>query len=259
MDYGVCMPLDLTAVIINKNGRATLKACIESLRWCPHILVADDASSDDSVRIARELRVDTIRLRVTQSFAQKRNEALSYVRTSWVLFIDVDEVVSSTLQVSITKALHKESTINGYYIKRDDVFMGKALHHGETGNMWLLRLARKDNGKWKRSVHEVWDIKGKTEKLMPGSLLHTPHPTLESFFEKVNRYTDEEVHVRTRHGTPSYFILFTQLILFPKGKFLYNFFYLRGYEDGFVGLCHAYCMSLYSLVVRIKMIEFKRK
>ena len=74
----------------------------------------------------------------------------------------------------------------GYLFKRDDYIFGKKLNYGETASVRLLRLARKSAGKWRRNVHEVWDVQGRT-KTLKNSLQHYPHQTLKEFIKEKNR------------------------------------------------------------------------
>ncbi|PWU23713.1 hypothetical protein C5B42_02060 [Candidatus Cerribacteria bacterium 'Amazon FNV 2010 28 9'] len=252
------MNLPLTIVIINKNSEQTLTATLGSLSFASSILIADDGSTDRSREIAREFGTKVISLHPTHSFAQKRNEALSHVTTPWTFFIDSDEICTQELAASITDIVTSEHSADGYYIHRNDVFMGVPLLYGETGHMWLLRLARTDSGIWERDVHEVWKVNGTIRKIKQGILLHAPHPTLDSFFSMVNIYTELEVKERSKHP-PSLFALYLQVWSFPLAKFFVNVCVRQGWRDGFEGIAHAYCMSIYSLVVRIKMIEYLRK
>lgn len=243
----------LSAIVLCKNEATALASCLLSLQFCDQIIVADDGSSDDSVKIARKHGAKVYTLTPTDSFAAKRNQALLQVDKGWVLFVDADEVVTPQLAASIQKAVRR-SDVNGFLISRSDVFMGKRLLYGEAGNMWLLRLARVSSGTWKRTVHEVWNVKGGVGRIHQGELRHVSHPTLTSFFEKINRYTDLEARERRKHH-PHAFILWLQLFVYPVGKFVWNYIALWGYLDGVVGLCHAYCMSMHSLLVRIKTLE----
>ncbi len=143
----------------------------------------------------------------------------------------------------------------GWYLKRTDWFMGVQLQFGETANMWLLRLGKVNAGTWKRSVHEVWEISGETQRLQRGVLEHHPHPTLTSFFAKLNRYSTIEAEARTRGKDVTVSRVFLELVLFPVGKFLQHVFLFQGIRDGYAGVIHAYWMALYSLMLRIKMLE----
>lgn len=248
----------LTAIILVKDGAQTLEATLQSLLWCGEIIVADDASSDDSVEIAARYDATIMHQKPTSSYAAKRNQALKHVHTPWVLFVDCDEVVTKDLRNAIEKAM-KEKDTQGWYIKRNDWFMGKRLLYGETAHMWLLRLARVNAGRWKRDVHEVWDISGKTRRLDGGVLEHHPHPTLTSFFAKLNRYSTLEAAARATHKQLTISRVFMELLSFPVGKFLQHVILFQGIRDGYAGVIHAYWMALYSLMLRIKMLECIRE
>ena len=125
-------------------------------------------------------------------FAKERNELLKKVESDWVFFVDSDEVISPVLRQEINQAV--SNSTNGYYVTRRDFLFGKELKHGEFsragwfGNAKILRLGRKNAGKWKRSVHEYWDIKGKVGTLK-NPLFHYPHPDLRSFIKNINYFS----------------------------------------------------------------------
>lgn len=248
----------VTAIILCKNGAATLGSALESVAFCEHVIMGDDNSTDSSIEIAKSHRVDVIKVPDGLGFAQKRNFLLEYVRTPWALFIDVDEIVTPTLRDELGTIAWSSETRNGFFIKREDVFMGKKLRYGETAQTTLLRLARVGTGKWERSVHELWAINGETTTLS-GVLEHHSHPNLEEFFEKINRYTQEEATVRVPHAhkpQPFYqFLVFVQLFVYPTGKFVQNYLLRRGFLDGFPGFIMAWMMSFHSLCVRIQVLE----
>lgn len=245
----------LTAIVLCYNAEDTLLPCLNSLKFADEVLVADDGSSDESVKIAKEAGAKVIHLNPSESFAEKRNQTLAHVHTGWVLFVDADEVVTSALARKIRSAL-EYSDADGFFLARRDIFLGRHLSHGETGSMWLLRLARVDRGQWKRTVHEVWDVSGRVVKLSGGELLHTPHPTIASFIDTLNLYTDLEI--RERSGSVAPPVVWLQLFTYPAAKFIQNYFFRLGFLDGIPGFIHAYCMSLHSLLTRIKILEYVR-
>lgn len=259
----------LTGIVICKDGAETLAACLESLSFCDQILVADDGSRDESVSIAKSHGANIFELSPTDSFAEKRNQALERVKAGWILFLDADERISKRLASEIKKAI-TTSDVNGFYLQRRDVFLGSKLHFGEVGILGalgvggvgsggkLLRLVRAAKGKWERQVHEVLLVSGVCKSLDKGEIIHTPHPSLESFIESINRYTDLEVRERAKIKKPSSLFAWLQLFFYPPAKFGVNYFLRLGLLDGLPGLIHAYFMSLYSLLVRIKILEYVR-
>jgi glycosyltransferase involved in cell wall biosynthesis len=245
----------LTAIVICKDGGETLRACLISLNFCDQVIVADDGSTDSSTEIARYYGVKLIRLEPTDSFAKKRNQTLKFVKEGWVLFIDADEKVSPELARAIESKLSATDS-DGYFLKRSDFFLGKKLLNGETGSMWLLRLARFQAGEWERHVHETWAVTGRLGRIGKGEILHTPHPNIDSFLDSINRYTTLEIyHRKTKTNR---YVTWLQLFLYPPGKFFFNYIFKRGFMDGTPGFIHAYIMSLHSLLVRIKILEYAR-
>ena len=129
--------------------------------------------------------------------------------------------------------------------------MHKQLKYGETSQVWLLRLARKHAGEWKRPVHETWSVSGSVGKL-EHPLDHKPHESIAAFMNKINLYTSLEAHYRKRQGESfSWFAL----LLFPLGKFFANYILAQGYRDGYPGFSMAMIMSIHSLSVRVKQYE----
>ncbi|MCL4397573.1 hypothetical protein M1403_00940 [Patescibacteria group bacterium] len=180
-------------------------------------------------------------------FAAERNILLEKAEADWVLFVDSDEEVTAELEEEISRLDNK---YYGYYIRRKDFFLGKWLRHGETGNIKLLRLGKKDAGQWKRSVHEYWDIKNAAT--LKNYLLHDPHTTIADFISKINYYTDIDARELVREGkTFSYWRVVTN----PAAKFFQNYLWRLGFLDGAAGFVHAFMMSFQSLVVRVKQYE----
>lgn len=243
----------LTAVVICKDAGETLRACLLSLNFCDKVMVADDGSSDSSTEIARYYDVNLIRLEPTDSFSEKRNQTLKHIKEGWVLFIDADEKISPELAKAIESKLDS-SDCDGYFLKRSDFFLGKKLTYGETGSMWLLRLARFEAGQWQRRVHETWAVSGRIGRIESGEIIHTPHATLESFMDSINRYTTLEIEERKTKNNIG--LLWFQLFTYPSAKFVVNYLFKLGLLDGIRGFIHAYMMSLHSLLVRIKMLEY---
>lgn len=239
--------MTITAVILTKNNQTTLQRLITSLSWCHEIIVIDDQSTDNTIKLAKQSGARVLSRSLRHNFAAQRNFGLKQVRTDWVLFIDSDEIVTPPLAREI-KSTITTSIYSAYSLRRLDIFLGKKLRFGETGHINLLRLARINAGRWHRPVHEIWRIKGSVGQLK-SPLYHSPHPTLAGFFNKINHYTDIEAGYRRRQ-----FDLF-ELIFYPPGKFFYNYFIKLGFLDGIPGLIMAVMMSLHSLLVRIKLYE----
>ena len=249
----------ISAVVLAKNEEKNIKECFKNLLWCDEIIVIDDNSEDRTIEIAKGLGATVFGHPLNNDFSEQRNFGLSKAKNEWVLFIDADERVTSLLrdeikdQISLRPELRARAKIkdsyDGFYIKRRDFMWGRELKHGETGNIKLLRLARKDAGDWEGKVHEEWKIKGKIREL-ENPILHYPHRTITEFLKKINFYTDIRAKELYEKGVK---VNFFSIIAYPKAKFFVNYFLKLGFLDGMPGLLVAFLMSFHSFLVRGKL------
>lgn len=245
----------ISAVILTKNEENNIIDCLESLLWCDEIVIVDDESRDRTLEIIKNLKNENIEIftrPLENNFSAQRNFGLSKANGEWVLFVDADERIPNALQGEIgyvTYDYGREQKLHGYFVKRRDVMWGKELNYGESGNIKLLRLARKNSGVWEGKVHEVWKVKGKTGELR-NPLMHYPHQSITEFMREINFYTDIRAQELFQKRTRVYW---WSIIMYPLGKFLLNYFVRRGLLDGIQGFVFAVLMSFHSFLVRGKL------
>lgn len=247
--------MNTSAVILTKNEEENIKECINGLTFCDEIIVIDDNSSDKTAEIAGNLGGKVFVRNLNDDFAGQRNFGLEKANNKWVLFIDADERVSGELKKEMLKEIESpENPHVGYTFKRDDYIWGKKLNHGETANISLLRLARKSAGKWVRSVHEVWTVTGRT-KTLKNPLKHYPHQTLREFIDDINFHSDLHAEANYKEGKISNL---AKIVIWPKGKFFYNYFFKLGFLDGMEGFVFALMMSFHSFLSWSKLWVIQR-
>ena len=147
-----------------------------------------------SVGFADEVMVEEVKATI-KDFAKVRNDVLRRAKNEWVMFVDSDEKVTPALAGEIQKKGDSLKDINGFYLKRRDRFLGKWLRFGETASVRLLRLGRKDAGRWERPIHETWMIGERTEELK-NPILHYSHQSVDGMAEKLDRYAEIEAEYR---------------------------------------------------------------
>jgi len=221
----------VSAIVLSQKKDKKLKNTLDSLTWCQQVIVINKPEIKD--------------------FSKVRNLVMKKATQPWILYVDSDEIVTDQLAQEIKSSI-KSKKINGFYLKRQDVFLGKTLNFGETANVRFIRLAQKNTGKWLRPVHEVWQIKGKTQTLRY-PLLHYPHDSINKFYHKVTKYAQIEADFRIKTNPSSQSKILLQLLLFPPLKFIFNYIFRLGFLDGFPGLVMASMMSLHSALVRINL------
>jgi len=238
----------ISAIVLTKNEENNIKSCLNGLKFCDEVIVVDDNSTDDTLKIAKKEGSRVYKRNLNNDFSGQRNYALSLASYDWILFVDADEIVSPELAKEISTRLKKNGNVNGFYFKRRDIFLGKELKYGETGFLRIIRLAKRGSGEWKSSVDELWDVKGNIETFK-NPLLHNSHPDLTQFLNTINerstlnarRFYQEGVRISLKEWLKPFF------------KFIDNFIFKLGFLDGTAGFVFAILMSLHSFLVRGKL------
>lgn len=233
----------LSAVVLTKNSEKQIHETLKSLSFCDEVIIIDDYSTDNTVIIAQKYKAVIFKRKLSNDFSSQRNFGLEKARNEWVLFVDSDEVISDKLKNKICKAIN-QNEYSGFYIKRVDLFLGKSMKGGEFGDIYLLRLAKKDSGKWQRLIHEQWDVNGKKGRIYE-PILHKSHINLKSFVTKLNNYSQLHYIENSKEKKKTWYI---KSIIYPFGKFFYNFILKRGYRDGVHGFVAAVLMSMHSFL-----------
>lgn len=254
----ICVKIEvmISAVILTKNEEKNIKDCLKSLSWCDQLVVVDDFSTDSTREIAEKMGAIVYGRHLQDNFSAQRNFALSKTKGDWIFFIDADERVTPILKKEIQSTINNQQlAIKAFYLKRKDKFLGKWLKHGETASVRLLRLAKKNTGKWQGNIHEVWQVKGKT-KTLKHPILHDRQITISSFLKRINHYSTIRAKELFNQGEKTNLFL---IIAFPVGKFIHNYFFKLGFWDGFSGFAIAFFMSFHSLLARCKLYHLWQK
>jgi hypothetical protein len=249
--------LPVSALLLCHRHDERLAAALTSVQWAQQILVLDTKPDstvpwENYISLYPHLRV--VRPQSFElNFSAWRNHLLEYVTQPWVFYIDSDEV-AEIIDYTKFKDMLSQLT-HSFAIRRIDYLFSKRINYGEVGNVWLTRLGPHLDMKFTRTVHETNSTVGqRTDVLI---LHHYSHQSIKDFIEKVVLYSALEGQTRNKNATDA--IILIQAVLFPCVKFLYTYFLLCGYVDGWRGLIYAVNMSLHSLLVRIFWYENKHK
>lgn len=179
----------LSAFLITKNEAHDITACLQSLQGLvDDIVVVDDESTDATVELCKRFgaRVFTRRL---DGFGPQKQFALEQTTGQWVLSIDADERVTPALADEIRAVLANPSGKAGFRLCRNFYFLNHWLRFGGVGSDQVLRLFRRDRGRFRAvPVHESIDVVGVTA-LLKNPLEHYSYATLEEYLDKCNHYT----------------------------------------------------------------------
>jgi glycosyltransferase involved in cell wall biosynthesis len=222
----------LSVVIITHNEEENLPRCLQSVKWADQIIVVDSHSSDRTPQIAAKFGCKYFDLD-WHGFGAAKQAALEKATGEWVLSIDADEAVSDELKASISSAIFSSGPTRGYEFSRLTNFLGRWIRHCGWYPDYILRLFRRDSGKFNPLVvHESIAVNGPTGRLK-GDLLHYSYPNLEKYFAKSNRYTTLGAEEALRLGKHAGM---ADLIFRPPVSFFKHYIQKAGFLDGPQGL-----------------------
>ena len=143
------MAQPLTAIIPCKNERPNIRSCIESLRAiADEIIVADSGSTDGTLDIVREIGGCRIVQRDYVHSGDFKNWAIPQAKHAWIFMIDADERVSQELAAEIRQILAAELRHDGYWVYRENYFLGHRIRFGDWGSDKVMRLCRRDASRY---------------------------------------------------------------------------------------------------------------
>jgi glycosyltransferase involved in cell wall biosynthesis len=279
------MSVPLSVVIPIKNEARNIERCLRSVTWASEIYLIDSQSTDDTCRIAAQFGAKMVQFDYHGGWPKKKNWALANVpfENAWVLLLDADEVLMEDARKEIEAVLQSNGSMDGYWINRRFVFLGKWLKHCYYPN-WNLRLFRHRSGRFERlvegetdsgdvEIHEHLVVDGPTGRLRT-ELEHYAFPTVESFIDKHNRYSNWEAQLqveldqkkrdpRLQERRVSFQrrlkLATSRFPMRPFLRFCYIYFLQRGFLDGIEGYYFARLHACYEWMSVIKTFERKRR
>jgi glycosyltransferase involved in cell wall biosynthesis len=273
-------PVPVSVVVPVRNEAHNLARCLQSVRWAGEIFVVDSQSSDGTVEIAEAHGAQVVQFRYSGSGPKKKNWALEHLpfRHAWVLLLDADETLPPAAAEEIRARVTAASDVRGYWINRRFLFMGRWLRHAYYPN-WNLRLFQHRAGRFERlaagdtgsgdvEIHEHVVVEGLTGHLT-SEMDHYAFPTIATFVEKHNRYSNWEAHVASRPagegsaGAPVHWrhrarAWMRHLPFRPALRFLYVYIWQRGFLDGREGYYFARLHAYYEFLSVAKTYELRQ-
>ena len=180
------MPVPVTVVIAARDEAASIEACIRSVAWAQEVIVVEDGSTDDTRSIAENAGAKVVS-NPFQTIGLQRNTAIERASTEWILVLDADERATPEVEKEIARVAGAPR-YDAYRIPRRNFFLGKEVSHGGWESDRPIRLFKSSIRYNSSRVHEHVEVVGETGDLS-SALVHEPYATLDSWFEKLGRYS----------------------------------------------------------------------
>lgn len=279
------MKVPVSILIPIRNEAANLPRCLASVAWADEIWVVDSQSSDGSIGIAEAAGAKVVQFEFNGTWPKKKNWALDGLpfKHEWVFILDADEVLPVGAEAEIAGIVgDADPAVDGYWINRRFMFMGRWLRHAYYPN-WNLRLLRHRLGRYEKltevatasgdnEVHEHIIVRGSTARLKC-EMDHYAFPDVATFVEKHNRYSNWEArvaldgHLRASDGRLQATqvgwrrrlkVLSQRLPGRPWLRFCYVYFWQLGLLDGRAGYDFARLHAFYEFLCVIKTRELRQ-
>lgn len=245
--------IEISVVIIVKNGGSIFHRCLENLRDFDEVIVYNNDSTDDTPFIAASY--SNVRLIEGEfiGFGPTKNAAAEYAKHDWILSLDADEILNTEIVQEIKNLTFDTKTV--YTLLRKNFYKSIEISH-----CWGMdRIVRLYNRKITRyndhKVHEHVLTDGLDVKSLMHSFSHYPYQSISDFVIKADRYSTlfAEENIGKRYTSPA------KAILDGLYSFFRTYILKRGFLDGYAGLIIAFSHMVTNFYKYIKLYEMNKE
>lgn len=244
----------VVAYVMAKNEEKNIGQCVDNLKWCDEVIVADTGSTDKT----REIAIKHGAKVITEDFKGygiTRNNIVSKIEADWIVCFDADEFCTQALSEEINKAI-EQGNGDAFVAPRRNFLFGKPVHYSGWYPDYRHPVAfKRDKCHYDQSqVHEKLLVDGKTVTLKE-PFAHYSYSGLQDFMEKNKKYAElgaEKILSSGKQVTP------WTVLSHSVWSFISIYFLKRGFLDGWQGLVIASSAS-YSKFFRYGLAYQKQK
>ena len=246
--------MNISAVVLVKNSEATLEKTRTSLSEFNDVVVYDNGSTDDSIRIAKKFTNVNLIKGEFLGFGRTKNAAASYAANDWILIIDSDEVVDEELLEILKK---KELDKNCVYRLNFRAFY-KNIEVKRCGwnNQKIKRLYNKNITSYnEKDVHEDIITNSLRVENLDGNVEHYSYQSISQFIAKADVYSTlfAKNNVGKKGSSPA------KAFFNATYSFFRTYVLKKGFLDGYVGLVIAVSHAVTNFYKYVKLYELNKE
>lgn len=269
--------VDISIIVLTYNEEIHIKRCIEKVKeLTSKIFVVDSFSTDNTAKIAAELGAIVVQNKWPGNQAAQFNWALDNldIQTEWILRLDADEYLTDKLIIEIRDKLPLlNEKINGIFLDRKLVFMGKLIRYGIDKTI-ILRLFRKNKARYSQSWMDEHLVLSEGDTfLFDTSFIDDNLDSIGRWTDKHNDYSIREAinildnrlgllnNLREQDQNLQKKKFYTKLPLFFRAfaYFLFRYVFKLGFLDGKEGFIRHFLQGWwYRTLVDTKLFEIER-
>ena len=249
----------ISVVINTRNEEANLPRALKSVeKLADEIVVVDMESTDKTVQIAKKAGARVFNHKHTGIVEPARDFAIKKATGDWILILDADEEIPSTLAKLLKEIAKGESSADYYRLPRKNIIFNKWIQNSRWWPDYIIRFFKKGKVEWSEVIHSVPVTIGRGEELEAKedfAIVHHNYDSIEQYILRMNTYTSKQADVLIEKG---YKFSWSDLWMKPMNEFFSRFFLGRGYKDGVHGLALALLQMLSDVVVYLKVWQAEK-
>jgi len=247
--------MKLSIITITKNSQDVIKGCLESAKKADEIIVVDDLSKDDTLKIAGKYTLKIFSHKLT-SFPSQRNWAAKKATGDWLLFLDADERLTEKGWQEIQQVIKQNQPV-AFRFKRQNYFHGRKIRHGGFWPDYQIRLFKRSTFKGVKGVtHEQYLYDGALGTLKQ-PVLHFTDRRVELSLQKTLIWTPKEAEALFKAGHPP--ITWYRLLKVAIFEFFSRYIKKQGFRDGFVGFIEAFIQAINKFFIYQQVWELQHQ
>ena len=245
---------NISVVVLAKNNQDTIKKTLESLQNFSDVVVYDNGSTDNTLKIVSQFSNVNLIQGEFKGFGWTKNHAVSFTKNEWVLIIDSDEVVDDELFEFLQTTKLDSNTV--YKLNFKAFYKDIQVKYCGWNNQKIKRLYNKKTTSYNMNdVHE--DIVTKDLKIeeLPGNVEHYSYHTISQFIIKADHYSTlfAKNNAGKKSSSPS------KAFFNASYSFIKTYIFKRGFLDGYIGLIISFSHMVTNFYKYIKLYEMNQE
>lgn len=245
----------VTVLILTCDEAPNIRRTLQQLRWANRIIVVDSGSKDETLEIVSEYPQAIIVRRHFDTFADQCNFGLENISSEWVLSLDADYELSSTL-VEELEQLAPPDDVAGYSAKFIYRIYGRPL----TASLYPPRtvLYRRALARYQNEGHGHRVVITGSIRELRGPIYHDDRKALSRWFASQQKYAQQEAE---------YLLSLPQSKLNRVDKlrrmawpapvlvFLFTLLWKRAAFDGWPGWFYALQRTIAEMMIALAIVD----
>lgn len=224
----------ITAVVMTFNEEKRIQNCLESvISVVDEIVIVDSYSTDTTEEKCLKYGVKFIQNKF-DGYIEQRQFAISRATNDYILVLDADEILSSSLQKAI-KEVKNNWKADAYIFNRLTNYGGKWIKHCGWYPDKKIRLFDRNKIKIKgKNPHDQIVAKDRAKSIwIKKDILHYSYTSVGNHIEKTNSFSKIAAISAYEEGKRSTVIF--HIILKPTYQFIEEYIFKLGFLEGYYG------------------------